>query len=89
MFRWRVLRPAFDKAGNLFAARIGSSATSASGTIYKFTPAGVRTIFASGLTYPYGLAFDSVGNLFVAGSDDIYKFTPAGVRTTFASGLVA
>ena len=47
------------------------------------------TTFASGLSYPSGLAFDNAGNLFVAdaGSGAVYKFTPAGVRTTFASGL--
>src|SRR5438874_1863538 len=58
-------------------------------TKFKSTPAGVRSIFASGLTYPGGLTFDSVGNLFVADNDAIYKFTPAGVRTTFAAGLGA
>ncbi len=65
-----------------------------SGTIYKFTPTGVRTTFASGLSEPAGLAFDRAGNLFVAdgfdmvtGHGNVYKFTPTGVRTTFASGL--
>jgi sugar lactone lactonase YvrE len=49
----------------------------------------VHTAFASGLTTPFALAFDSGGNLFVAdsGSGAVYKFTPAGVRTTFALGL--
>lgn len=64
------------------------------GNIDEFTPSGVRSIFASGLTSPFTLRFDSGGNLFVAdagnedaGSGFIYKFTPAGVRTTFAHGL--
>ena len=64
------------------------------GNIDEFTPNGVRSIFASGLTSPFALAFDSGGNLFVAdggnenaGSGAVYKFTPAGVRTTFALGL--
>jgi hypothetical protein len=30
-----------------------------SGNIYEFQPDGTRTTFASGLTYPIGLAFDS------------------------------
>ena len=68
-------------AQNLFAAD--------GGDIDEFTPNGVLSTFASGLAVPVGLAFDSVGNLFVAdeGSGAVYKFTPAGVRTTFASGL--
>jgi hypothetical protein len=60
-----------------------------SGTIFKFTPAGTQSIFASGLFVPEGLAFDSLGNLFEAdfGSGTIFKFTPAGIKSTFASGL--
>src|SRR5258705_39790 len=60
-----------------------------SGTIFKFTPAGTPSIFASGLFVPKGLAFDSLGNLFEAdfGSGTIFKFTPAGIKSTFASGL--
>jgi sugar lactone lactonase YvrE len=63
------------------------------GDIYKLTPNGVLSTFASGLNNPHGLAFDKAGNLFVAdtgtytGTGAVYKFTPAGVRTTFASGL--
>ena len=61
------------------------------------TPNGVRTIFASGLHGPVGLAFDSAGNLFVTAGGDIvvnntgkvYKFTPGGARTTFASGFTS
>ena len=66
------------------------------GLVYKFTPTGVRTTFASGLNYPFALAFDSRGNLFVAdgGYDGfdfpvlgaaVYKFTPSGLRSTVAS----
>src|SRR5260221_8466177 len=75
------------KAQNLFEADFGS------GNIYEFTPSGVRSTFASGLS-PYGIAFNNAGNLFVAdagngttGNGNIYEFTPSGVRTTFASGL--
>jgi sugar lactone lactonase YvrE len=64
------------------------------GTIYKFTPTGVRTTFASGLNSPFALAFDSQGNLFVAdhgyGYDfsldaAVYKFAPSGLRSTVVS----
>src|SRR5215472_5350880 len=61
-------------------------------SIYEFTPNGVETTFASGLTGLGALAFDGAGNLFVAdigtgGIGNIYEFNPFGVRTTFATGL--
>ena len=83
---------AFDKTGNLFVT---------ADHIYKFTPRGARTTFASspgGWQWP--AACDNAGNLFVStGETDLYdfpingsgkgsyKFTATGERTTFASGL--
>jgi hypothetical protein len=86
---------AIDGAGNLFAA------DSIDLIIYKFTPAGVRSIFASPATFPFtatqypiGLAFDGSGNLFVStngtGSNDaILKFTPDGTGSTVHTGLIS
>src|SRR6266511_5404549 len=81
---------AVDDKGNLFVADTN--------TIFKFTPEGVKSTFASGNvpeTYdPYhvaevftGLALDRSGNLFVAEhvSGSILKFTPDGKKSTFAS----
>jgi hypothetical protein len=41
------------------------------------------------LDEPYGLAFNSAGDLFAAawGSGNITEITPGGVQSTFASGL--
>ena len=80
---------AFDSAGNLFVANVRNFN---SGTIYKFTPAGGRTTFASGITNPEAMAADNAGNLFVSAaivgaSGVIYKFTPSGVKSTFAIGF--
>jgi DNA-binding beta-propeller fold protein YncE len=79
---------AFNSAGDLFET------DEESGNIYKFTPGGVRSTFASGFGFGGGggldgLAFNNAGNLFVVnyGSGNIYEFTPGGVRSTFASGL--
>src|SRR6185503_14598119 len=79
---------AFDNAGNLFV--------SAHVSIYKFTPTGARTTFATVQLDANGLAFDRAGNLFVAAgvfaflqpnTGFVYEFSPSGVETTFASGL--
>lgn len=57
-------------------------------TIEKFSTDGVGSLFASnGLNQPFGLAFDSAGNLYAAntGNQTIEKFTPAGFGSVFAS----
>lgn len=86
-------------AQNLFvsAAELDSSGFAVGGKIFEITPEGTQSIFASGLGYAGGLAFDSAGNLFVIDFSNssnvpvtasILKFTPDGLRSIFASGLV-
>ena len=60
-----------------------------SDTILKFTQGGVESTFATGITNPRGLAFDSSGNLFVVDEDtgNIFRFAPDGVRSTFAEAV--
>jgi len=81
---------AFDSMGNLFAADASDE------TIFKFTPAGMRSVFAGPSAFlpnqgPIGLAFNSAGNLFVSTSDtsngQILEFAPNGAETIFATGL--
>jgi hypothetical protein len=65
------------------------------GAIFRFTWDGEQSIFASGLTDPWDVAFDNAGNLFVVDYDRgglrgdavIYKITSNGARTILASGL--
>jgi len=69
--------------GDLFETDQGSN------TIFRFTPVGAQSTFATGLGGAFGVAVDAFGNVFEANFNDgmIFKFTPAGVKTTFASGL--
>jgi DNA-binding beta-propeller fold protein YncE len=48
-----------------------------------------RIEFASGLSFPAGLAFNSTGDLFVSNQagDNITKITTNGTKSTFISGL--
>lgn len=72
---------AFDRAGNLYAS-------SADNVIEKYTPGGVASVFAStGLSEPWGLSFDSGGNLYAANDSNntIEKFTPGGIGSVFAT----
>jgi len=89
---------ATDGAGNVYVADIGNQ------NIRKITPAAVVTTLAgtagvkgsadgtgaaASFNYPYGIATDSVGNVYVADSQNniIRKINPAGVVTTLAGEL--
>src|SRR5215470_6788790 len=76
---------AFDSAGNLYVVVWEIVGRYAQISIYKYSPNGVGTIFASGLSLPSYLAVDKAGNVFVADYTNgiIYKYTPDGARTTF------
>jgi len=50
---WEPAGIAFDQQGNLFVA------DHVSGQILKFAPDGTRSIFATEIQHPYGVAFDS------------------------------
>ena len=85
-----VLTCATTSAQNLFV----SGTDAHGGEIFKFSWDGKHSIFASGLTDPWDVAFDSAGNLLLVdydrggllGNAAIYKITAHGTRTTFASG---
>jgi hypothetical protein len=84
-----VVGMAFDAFGNLFVSQKSKDADASEGVILEFAPDGSRKVFASNLTKPQGLAFDSLGNLYVADPvhDAILKISPDGRQTTFASGI--
>jgi hypothetical protein len=94
---------AFDSSGNLYWAVAlytnGSGTWAYTSNVYKITPAGTQTTFASQATTgatSTALAFDNSGNLYWAitnnynGStynltSNVYQITPAGTKTTFGT----
>jgi hypothetical protein len=73
----------FDSKGNLFVSDEGSD------SIYKLTPEGKKSTFASGI---HGcLAFDRSGDLFVYDyiKDPIFKIAPDGAKSIFTTGRVS
>ncbi len=74
-------------SGNVFVSR---HAFGAGTTVLKVTPAGVVTVFASGIPSPAGLTSDATGNLYVSSflaAGKVFKITPSGVVSVFATGL--
>jgi sugar lactone lactonase YvrE len=76
-----LLGMAFDNEGNLFL--------SVGGGIFKITPDGTRSVFASTVDGVWALAFDRLGNLYAGvnpiGSSAILKFAPDGSKSTFVT----
>lgn len=73
-----IIAPGNVRAGIVYVSNYTS------GTIEKFTPDGVGSLFATA-NGPSGMAFDSAGNLFTSQRNrTIQKLTPAGVGTQFA-----
>jgi len=73
---------AISPQGNLYVS-VGSQ-------IEEYSPSGQDLgAFATGLSTPQGLAFDSSGNLYVAlsGTGSVEKFNSSGLGATFATGL--
>src|ERR1700746_609306 len=82
-------------APNDLFASVNGDMHNGGGFIYQYTPSGVQSIFAAGLSRPRGVAFDHFGNLFVVTNTfdavsgttqpSIVKITPGGVQSTFAT----
>jgi DNA-binding beta-propeller fold protein YncE len=73
----KILRNLFLSLGAIFALAITAHAqnlyvsahrpqSDGGHAILEFTPSGTQSTYASGLLFPRGLAFDSIGNLFAA-----------------------
>lgn len=60
-----------DAAGNLFDLDYNK-------TLYKISPAGVITTFATGFTNPISMDIDKQGNIFLTDAKSLKKITPSG-----------
>lgn len=69
-----------------------------SASVYRITPGGRISVYATGFTTIVGVLFDDLGGLYVLenttnnlfptpGTGDIIRVDPSGARTTIASGL--
>jgi hypothetical protein len=76
---WRL--PAVgDTGAHCFVAESGT------GIIYDYATNGTRTVYVTNMGSPFGLAFDSTSNLFVADHNGyIYKIGPDKSKSIFAS----
>ena len=82
----------FSRVGGVEQLAMGPSGdifVAGAGEIFRITPNGVQTTFASGLSLPSDLEFGPSGDLFVfeSGIGEISRIAPDGGRTIFASGF--
>ena len=79
---------AVDTEGDIFVANFGALLNGTSGReVYKVTPEGEVSLFASGFSGASGNTFDGEGNLYQSNiaSDQISKITPDGTVTFIAN----
>ncbi|MCA9726998.1 MAG: hypothetical protein KC729_04890 [Candidatus Eisenbacteria bacterium] len=82
---------AVDAQGNVFMGDFGPNLSGHGTRVFKVTPEGDVSVFASGFDGASGNDFDSHGNLFQSNinAGRIDKIAPDGTVTPFASGLSA
>jgi sugar lactone lactonase YvrE len=84
-----VANPAIDTEGNIYATYSNRRGQKSPVSVYKITPKGAVTPFATDIMNPTGLAFNMTGDLFVSSRFDgsIYTVTPAGNVKVYLEGM--
>ncbi len=80
-----------DASGNVYTADFGPDLNGGGTTLYRVTPSGDASVFASGFFGASGNAIDSGGNIFQSNisAGTISKVSPSGSVSTFVSGGLA
>src|SRR6185295_6127665 len=84
-----VANPAVDAEGNVYATYSGRRGQKAPVSIYKVTPKGAVTPFATDIMNATGMAFSLTGDLFVSSrfEGNIYRIDAAGNTELFIEGM--
>jgi len=84
-----VANPAVDSDGNIYVTYSNRRGQKSPVSVYKVTPKGAVTPFATEIMNPTGLAFSLTGDLFVSSRFDgsIFTVSPAGSVRPFLEGM--
>jgi len=84
-----VSNPAIDSDGNVYATYSGRRGQKTPVSVYKITPKGAVTPFATDIMNATGLAFSITGDLFVSSRFDgnVYSVDPSGRTELFTEGM--
>jgi sugar lactone lactonase YvrE len=84
-----VANPALDLEGNLYTTLSGRRGEKVAHSIFKITPSGHVQPFVSDLMNATGIAFNSLGEMFVSSRHDgsIYKISSSGEKFVYAKGM--
>ncbi|HVN79997.1 MAG TPA: gluconolaconase [Terriglobia bacterium] len=84
-----VANPVLDIEGNLFTTFSGKRGEKVQNSILKVSSSCTVQPFVSDLMNPTGIAFNSVGEMFVSSRNDgsIFKISPFGEKSIYAKGM--
>jgi len=84
-----VANPAIDTDGNIYVSYSGRRGQKTPVSVYKITPKGAVTPFATDIMNATGLAFSIAGDLYVSSRFDgnVYTVDPSGRSALFTEGM--